>query len=654
MADNTILKGMWCFNNTIDTTERTLTFNYSCNINGELIECRDIQINQYGSVWYNYADYSNGANVYSSGKWYGEGNKTIVVAEGQEDKTDVLAFLQANANKVNWDVVYSTPEDYLYSIASLQQGMSDMLVNQGGTKPQYASIEQYATSLIDLRKEFTKLLNSYGVSASESEKMGVVWANKFRAVINNYINDNVVDLYDDTTKKLNAGAFAFRTNLKTVEMNVVEELEDAVFWIPYSSSENIYRYRLTSVKMPKLSKTTQTYEYYTYGAFENNINLTTFEAPLLQNVAAQMFKNCKKIDNLYFPECTFIDGNAFDGCKNLKNIYIPKVQTVGIYGFQNCTALEEIEIPECTKIQFYGFYNCTSLKIILAPKLEIIDIYCFENCTSLEEIDFSNVINLGDSCFKNSGLTGEINVPNATQVANNVFWGTKITKLSLPILETLTNFYPASSLADGCTLLEEVYLPKMTNKDNKGLMYAFRNCTSLKVVYMPLLQIVAAYMFQGCTSLEEIDLPSVIECKSRCFENCTALKTIKLNSMTKFDASFIQGVTSLTTFEAKSITNLQTFNLFYNRKLLQSANIGKISTIQAYTFQNCTALTDVYLGYDGVVSLSNVAAFSGAGTTQGYVNIHVKPDYADSYATATNWSSVIAGGTIVIVGDYSD
>lgn len=84
---------------------------------------------------------------------------------------------------------------------------------------------------------------------------------------------------------------------------------------------------------------------------------------------------------------------------------------------------------------------------------------------------------------------------------------------------------------------------------------------------------------------------------------------------------------------------------------LHTIKLGKVNEINGNgILQGCNAL-DLYLGYEGVVNISSTSVFNPSPSG---VKVHVRSEFADQYATATNWASLIANGTIVIVGDYSD
>lgn len=96
-----------------------------------------------------------------------------------------------------------------------------------------------------------------------------------------------------------------------------------------------------------------------------------------------------------------------------------------------------------------------------------------------------------------------------------------------------------------------------------------------------------------------------------------------------------------------------TFSNCYN---LSKVYLANTEIIGSYVFSNCENLEDVYLGANKLVTLENKNSFKSAGeyTTNGYVRVHVRPEYANEYANATNWVDLINSGQIVIVGDYEN
>lgn len=156
----------------------------------------------------------------------------------------------------------------------------------------------------------------------------------------------------------------------------------------------------------------------------------------------------------------------------------------------------------------------------------------------------------------------------------------------------------------GCDNLINVDLPNLSNAQN----YAFADCYNLITVNLPNLSYADSFAFTHC-GFEEINLPKLESVHTGAFQGCDDLKKIYLAS---------------------------------------------VNYIGGHSFYMCSNLTDIYIGYDGVPNLSHSQWFDLAGTTQGYINVHVRSDYADQYASAPNWSSLITDGKIKIVGDYTD
>ena len=199
--------------------------------------------------------------------------------------------------------------------------------------------------------------------------------------------------------------------------------------------------------------------------------------------------------------------------------------------------------------------------------------------------------------------------------------------------------------------LENVDLPNVTIIGQ----YAFSDCKVLKSIYIPNVTRLNASVFYNCSSLETINLPNVTTIQgSDVFRNCTNLKTVNLPNVTIMNSNYgFKDCDALIRIELPLLKDINQY-MFNSCNSLTSVILGAAKSISNHAFSYCGVLTDIYLGYEGLVSLTSTNAFSSSGTTQGYINVHVRPKYASQYADATNWSSLIADGTIVIVGDYSD
>ena len=160
---------------------------------------------------------------------------------------------------------------------------------------------------------------------------------------------------------------------------------------------------------------------------------------------------------------------------------------------------------------------------------------------------------------------------------------------------------------------------------------------------------IISYLFYGYESLKSASFSNATSVGNSSFRNCKGLVNIYIPKVTSLGA-YAFHTCSLVNVDISSVTNLS-MQCFVNNTKLPSISLPKVKTIQTEVFRGCSELTNMYLGYEGLVSLSNTNAFSGV--TAG-LKVHVRSQYADQYATATNWTSLIENGTIVIVGDYSD
>lgn len=97
----------------------------------------------------------------------------------------------------------------------------------------------------------------------------------------------------------------------------------------------------------------------------------------------------------------------------------------------------------------------------------------------------------------------------------------------------------------GCTLLESVHL-------SEGIEmipgYAFKNCSSLKDLYIPdTVKTIGEYAFAGCTALETIHLPNAIsKFEDGLFKDCRSLKKCFIpDSVKEIGAEVFAGCASL-------------------------------------------------------------------------------------------------------------
>jgi len=111
---------------------------------------------------------------------------------------------------------------------------------------------------------------------------------------------------------------------------------------------------------------------------------------------------------------------------------------------------------------------------------------------------------------------------------------------------------------------------------------------------------VATRGFMDCKSLNSITLPNVSALSgTQIFKGCSNLKTINLKSVT-------------------AVTG--TYNFDYCTSLIE-IKLPKVTTIAAYTFNNCTALTDIYVPFASDSSSAFGAPWGATNATVHYSTV---------------------------------
>lgn len=86
--------------------------------------------------------------------------------------------------------------------------------------------------------------------------------------------------------------------------------------------------------------------------------------------------------------------------------------------------------------------------------------------------------------------------------------------------------------------------------------------------------------------------------------------------------------------------------MFAMCKNMQKADFTAVTKINEYAFSNCTSLKDLYLRYNGVVTLSNTNAFPT--TILSNLKIHVPQGKKSAYEADTNWAYLVSQGATIV------
>lgn len=281
--------------------------------------------------------------------------------------------------------------------------------------------------------------------------------------------------------------------------------------------------------------------------------------------------------------------------------------------------LKELESEKITTLRNSA---CAGLDLqrVSLPNLTSVSGYSFYDCINLSEVSMPNVTTIGRNAFYNCGFNN-IDLSNVTDIWYNAFEGSQLIEVNLPNVE-------GESLQGG----------------------AFQNCTNLTNASLPKITHIKEKTFEGCINLTNVSMPNVVSIEKEAFSRCTNLSEIDLTNVGYLGEKAL-AYTNITTLTLPSIQNIGS-GIKYMTKLqkLYFPNLESFN-MATFPFEQCNALTDIYLGYEGRVDANSyfkgsILALSPKPT------IHVKSAYLESYSTHSAWSDLYAQGKIV--GDYTD
>ena len=89
-----------------------------------------------------------------------------------------------------------------------------------------------------------------------------------------------------------------------------------------------------------------------------------------------------------------------------------------------------------------------------------------------------------------------------------------------------------------------------------------------------------------------------------------------------------------------------------------TGHFASVTDFMNTTFKGCNDITDLYFGYNGVISGMLMSGRIFDGKSSGTVNIHVPSDQLANYQANSTWTGIIAaeanaGVTVNLVGDYA-
>ena len=212
----------------------------------------------------------------------------------------------------------------------------------------------------------------------------------------------------------------------------------------------------------------------------------------------------------------------------------------------------------------------------------------------------------------------------------------------------------------GCNYLALTSLPSSITFINT---YAFYNCTNLALTSLPSgLNPIYGYVFYNCRNLALTSLPSsVTSIGNYTFKNCTGITTLSCDgTITSFAQYAFNGDSThhmqLTSARFPNMALTSSISTVFGSTTaanacqeLEICDIGITSGINSSAFANCYKLQTLILRKTSVCTLASTTAFTNT-PLSGYnsltATVYVPQSLISSYQTASNWSTLYAGGNV--------
>ena len=134
-------------------------------------------------------------------------------------------------------------------------------------------------------------------------------------------------------------------------------------------------------------------------------------------------------------------------------------------------------------------------------------------------------------------------------------------------------------------------------------------------------------------SITEVELPELTSAKNDTFRSCYNLVSVSLPKCSYVTFDFCSSLTDV------YIPNVDHLNgTFQGCTVLSSVNLPKVSYFRNAVFMNCTSLTTVVFGYEGVIPYYD-GLFNTTPIGSGTGSIFVPASLVSEYQVANGWSS---------------
>ena len=333
---------------------------------------------------------------------------------------------------------------------------------------------------------------------------------------------------------------------------------------------------------------------------------------------------------------------AFHKCNMLKEIDLPpSVTTIGDYAFADCSGLDSFIIPDnVSAIGNYSFLSCSGITSVAIPEsVTSIGNCAFQNCSKLTAVNFNaiNCATMGSSAspvFSGCTTTTTLTIGDkVTRIPDYAFSGySSITgSLSLPAsVKTIgvSSFYGCNNITGS------LVIPNILTTIGATAFYGCNNITGALTIPAAVTNI-GNSAFQNCSKITEIIFNATActtmgSSASPVFSGCSGVKTLTISEgVTRIPAycAFYgcNGITEINYNAANCPmpSDVTATNTLFNPCVatLATLHIGdKVTQIPAYTFYNCSKITNTLTLPNTLTYIGNFA-FYGCNSITGTLSI---------------------------------
>ena len=346
------------------------------------------------------------------------------------------------------------------------------------------------------------------------------------------------------------------------------------------------------------------------------------------SIGNNAFSGCSGLTEITIPNSvTSIGSNAFSGCSVLTEITIPNsVTSIGENAFSSCSGLSTVNFnaESCSTMgttEGPVFADCTNFtKLNIGESVQTIPASAFSDCTGLTSITIPNsVTSIGENAFKGCSNIRVINAHPTTPpvIGSDTFMDSvkQSAILNVPSLSAYTTADVWKDFAD----IREFAIEGYYDFEADGIYYRIVSLSDKTVevvakddnynsysgdVVIPEIVFfknnnftvvsIGQAAFHNCNELLSLTIPQhVEEIKAGALSGCSALKTLIIADSDK------------TLKTNQNFKGLSIESLYLGRDYegdfsacvsLQNVEISnKVTTLQEYTFDGCTSLTQLVL-----------------------------------------------------------